>query len=183
MRSWFVSVTCILSLAGVLAPEVAAFAAEGGGTSIVVEPTSPEYEAERARAAAGAGGGKTPTGKAATSGGEGKQAKLERSFAEFCDGWAAKLRERQRDNAAKVQWQTGPDGRVVGEYVGYDTDHLGPASVSHADTTPIGRLTYQEVRLRRSGASKDEALASEPVVVERTEVTELFRHDGRGWVY
>lgn len=174
MTRWSAGLTCALAL-GVAGGAARPAAAAPDGTSIVIEAPSAEYEAQRA-----ARGG--PARAVAATAGDRLEA-LQRSFAEFCDGWTEKLRDRQRDNTAKIRWATAADGTVVGEYVGYDTNHMGPRSVTHPESTPIGKLTYIELRLRRSGRSKEEALAGEPVVVERTEVTELFRHDGRGWVY
>ncbi|MFM7140595.1 MAG: hypothetical protein ACKO2K_01570 [Alphaproteobacteria bacterium] len=150
------------------------------GLSVAIEPPSPEYEAERAKRDALAA--KAAPKKVAASPGD-RLADLQRTFAEFCTGWADKLRQRQRDNLAQAKWQTSADGSVFAEYVGYDTDHLGPQTISHPETTPIGKMVYVEQRLQRSGRSKDEALAAQPAVVEQTEVTEIFRHDGRGWVY
>jgi len=154
--------------------------ARAEGLSVSILPPSAEYEAERARrdereAKAAA--------RTAPAGGGAKLEDLQRTFADFCTGWAEKLRQRQRDNLSQAKWQSGPDGTVFVEYVGYDTEHLGPQTISHPETTPIGKMVYVEQRLRRSGRSKEEALAAPPAIVEQVEVTEIFRHDGRGWVY
>lgn len=170
--------TALAALAVSVGPASTSSAADG--LSVAIEPASAEYEAERARRddrAAKAGG------KSAVPVPAGKAQDLQRTFAEFCTGWAAKLRQRQKDNLAQAKWQTSADGSVFAEYLGYDTDHLGPQTVTHADTNPIGKMVYVEQRFRRSGRSKEEALAAPPAIVEQVEVTEIFRHDGRGWVY
>lgn len=170
-----------MATAIVLSPMPRAWAGPGG-VSIAIEPPSPEYEAEKAGRDAQA---THASGKAAASTvpAGAKLEGLQRSFGAFCVQWGDKLRQRQKDNLAQVKWQTSADGSLFAEYVGYDLDHLGPQTVSHPDTTPIGKMVYVEQRLRSSGRSKDEALAAPPAVVEQTEVTELFRYDGRAWVY
>jgi hypothetical protein len=112
-----------------------------------------------------------------------KAERMKVTFADFCAGWFDKLRERERYNITKIKWETSPEGAAVGEYVGYDTLNPGPQTVTNVDTTPIGKLVYMELRLRRTGKSKEEALAHDPEIVERTEVTEIFRFDRSGWVY
>jgi hypothetical protein len=121
-------------------------------------------------------------GKATAESGEEKLKHLQETFTAFCDSWVDKLRERQRHNLATIKWQTSPEG-VVGEYVGYDTDHIGPETVDHPDETPIGKLVYIELKLRLAGPTEAHALAKEPEVIERTEVTELFRFNQGAWVY
>jgi len=166
--------------------------AGAGAVEIVIEPSAAEGAGDAAKAGAGdenkekaKKGGKTAAAKKGDAD-ETQADKAERmkvTFAEFCDGWIDKLRERERYNISKIKWETSPDGAVVGEYVGYDTTTPGPQTVGNVDTTPIGKLVYMEFRLRRSGKSKEEALAHEPEIVERTEVTEIFRFDRSGWVY
>ncbi len=180
MRRFVGRLACAVLAALAVSSGPVARAAAADGLSVAIEPPSPEYEAERARRddrAAKAGGKTAATSPAA------KVEDLQRTFASFCTGWAGKLRQRQTDNLAQAKWQTGGDGSVYAEYVGYDTDHLGPQTVTHPDTNPIGKMVYVEQRLRRSGRSKEEALAAQPSIVDQVEVTEIFRYDGRGWVY
>ncbi len=40
-----------------------------------------------------------------------------------------------------------------------------------------------ELKMRLAGSSQVDALAQKPEIVERTEVTELFRYDRGSWVY
>jgi hypothetical protein len=107
---------------------------------------------------------------------------LKLKFKEFCDTWMEKLRARERHNIAHIEWKPGERG-VVGEYVGYDTTNIQIPDISNADTTPIGRIIYLELKLRLSGASQVDALAQKPEIVEQTEVTELFRYERGSWVY
>jgi hypothetical protein len=104
------------------------------------------------------------------------------TFKTFCDGWVQKLRERERHNISKIKWQPSANG-VVGEYVGYDTDHFRVLDIINIDTVPIGKVMYMELKLRLSGPSEVEALAQKPQIVEQTEVTELFRFERGAWVY
>ena len=103
-------------------------------------------------------------------------------FKTFCDGWMEKLRERERNNIAHIEWKPGGTG-VVGEYVGYDTQNFTVGDVTNAETKPIGRVIYMELKMRLSGSSQVDALAQKPEIIERTEVTELFRFDKGTWVY
>jgi hypothetical protein len=93
-----------------------------------------------------------------------------------------KLRERERNNIAHIDWHPGERG-VVGEYVGYDTTNFQIPEISNPDKQPIGRVIYMELKLRLSGTSNVDALAQKPEIVERTEVTELFRFERGSWVY
>jgi hypothetical protein len=107
---------------------------------------------------------------------------LKNTFKTFCDGWMIKLRERERNNIAHIEWKPGDRG-VVGEYVGYDTENITIPDITNPDKQPIGRVVYMELKLRLSGTSDVDALAQKPEIIERTEVTELFRYDHGNWVY
>lgn len=107
---------------------------------------------------------------------------LKTKFKTFCDSWMEKLRERERNNIAHIEWKPGDRG-VVGEYVGYDTTNITIPEISNPDKQPIGRVIYMELKLRLSGTTDVDALAQKPEIVERTEVTELFRFERGSWVY
>jgi hypothetical protein len=107
---------------------------------------------------------------------------LKTKFQTFCDGWMGKLRERERNNIAHIDWKRDTSG-VVGEYVGYDTTNITIPDITNPDKQPIARVVYMELKLRLSGTSDVDALAKKPEIVERTEVTELFRFDHGDWVY
>jgi hypothetical protein len=193
----FVGLLVIAVVAATAASAALAETAPGGGLEIVIPPpegpdpaNAPEGAAEGAGAKAekGVKGGKADEIAAKSGAAEGAGDKLERmksTFADFCEDWVDKLRERERWNVSNIKWETSPDGAVVGEYVGYDTSNIGPQAqtVGNVDKTPIGKLVYLELRLRRTGSSKEEALGKEPEIVERTEVTEIFRFDRGHWIY
>jgi hypothetical protein len=107
---------------------------------------------------------------------------LTAKFKTFCDDWMGKLRERERNNIAHIEWKPGERG-VVGEYVGYDTTNITIPELTNPDKQPIGRVVYMELKLRLVGTSDVDALAQKPEIVERTEVTELFRYERGSWVY
>jgi hypothetical protein len=112
-----------------------------------------------------------------------KAEELKTKFKTFIDTWMEKLEARERHNIAHIEWKPGERG-VVGEYVGYDTTTFEVADIRNADSSsPIGRVVYMELKLRLSGASEVDALAQTPEIVERTEVTELFRYERGSWVY
>ena len=107
---------------------------------------------------------------------------LKSKFQTFCDGWMSKLKERERNNIAHIEWKPGERG-VVGEYVGYDTTNITIPDITNPDKQPVGRVVYMELKLRLSGTTDVDALAQKPEIVERTEVTELFRFEHGNWVY
>ncbi|HZR83079.1 MAG TPA: hypothetical protein VFD92_18435 [Candidatus Binatia bacterium] len=184
----------VLGVAGVVRGEDTApppGSAAPGKVEIVIEPSEsdagPGQADSEGKKAGAAKADEKPTKLAAKKGavessGE-KFEHIKATFDDFCKSWVDKLRERERYNITKIKWETAPDGAVVGEYVGYDTNNVGPQTVGNVDTTPIGKLVYLELRLRRTGKSKEEALAHDPEIVERTEVTEIFRFERGAWVY
>ena len=103
------------------------------------------------------------------------------AFDAFCDIWMQKLQDRAAFNRGRIEWKNEGD-TVVGEHVTYGKDRV---CVTRSDPgkEPIGKITYREVRYRRRGPTPDEALAAPGTVVERFDVTEIFRFaDGR-WQY
>jgi hypothetical protein len=177
-----------------LAGAVQAASGPDGGVEIVLEPPveggpGEKLEADKAKEEKAGKAGKSDEiaakGAAAEGAGD-KLTKMKTTFAEFCETWMDKLRERERYNIEKIKWETGPDGSVVGEYVGYDTKNSGPDAqtiTGNIEKVPIGKVVYMELKLRRTGKSKDEALVAEPEIVERTEVTEIFRYERGAWIY
>jgi hypothetical protein len=107
---------------------------------------------------------------------------VRRKFDVFVASWMEKLRERERHNVKKIAWHPGGSG-VEGIYVGYDTTNYQILPVSNLETTPIGKLVYMELKLRRAGSTQDEALSREPQIIERVQVTEIFRYHRGEWVY
>ena len=140
------------------------------GLAVVVGTSTPAAAKKKAAASA------EPAGAKATP------EELTSKFKTFCDVWMGKLRERERNNVAHIEWKPGDRG-VVGEYVGYDTTNFTIPEISNPDKSPIGRVIYMELKLRVTGTSDVDALAQKPEIVERTEVTELFRFERGSWVY
>lgn len=104
-------------------------------------------------------------------------------FTRFCSDWMGKLAQRERDNLKSAQAQAGSGG-VVLEYTGYATQPVRcVARIPQAGKPGVGILVYMELRYRRSGSDAVKARASEPAVLSQVEVTELFRFDGKRWIY
>ncbi len=107
---------------------------------------------------------------------------IRKKFETFASSWMEKLRERERFNVSKVKWRP-VDGGVEAVYIGYDTANVRILPLSNVETNPIGKLVYLELKLRLVGGDEDAARARQPEIVERVEVTELFRYDRGKWVY
>lgn len=107
---------------------------------------------------------------------------VRKKFEVFVSDWMEKLRERERFNVTKIKWRP-VGGGVEGVYIGYDTANYRILPISNAETMPIGKIVYLELKLRLSGESEDAARSQQPEIVERVEVTELFRYDSGKWVY
>jgi len=107
---------------------------------------------------------------------------VRKKFETFASGWMEKLRERERFNASKAKWQPAGSG-VQAVYIGYDTANYRILPLSGLDSTPVGKLVYLELKLRLTGESEAAARARQPEIIERVEVTELFRYDRGKWVY
>ncbi len=104
-------------------------------------------------------------------------------FPAFCGQWMRKLSERERANLANAK-EARVSGRVVLEYTGYANEPLSCNSrVKQPGRPGVGVLVYHELHYRRSGATNAEARANDPEVVEKIEVTEVFRYDGSRWSY
>lgn len=107
---------------------------------------------------------------------------LSTSFSRFCSEWMQKLEARERRNAGMIEWDTGLNW-VQGSYVGY-AQNLACAVEAADSPSPVGRLSYLEVKYERRGATVDAALEAKPEAVETTEVTEFFRYGDNGqWLY
>jgi hypothetical protein len=104
-----------------------------------------------------------------------------RNFQAFCDEWMQKLRDRETYNTGNIKWETR-DGRMAGEYVGYDTKCTCIAR-EEPGKDPIGKITYRETRYRREGATQTDAFAAPGTVLEQSDVTEIFRFGKGRWQY
>jgi len=105
-------------------------------------------------------------------------------FGKFCESWLGKLRKRERDNRKSAKVRKTASGVVI-SWIGYGDRALQcKARSSRAPGTQfIGKLKYNELGYERRGSSRRAALKAKPVVVTRTEVLEIFRHDGSRWIY
>jgi hypothetical protein len=103
------------------------------------------------------------------------------SFQGFCSQWMSKLADRKLFNLKRAQPEKSGDGVVLH----YD-EYSAPVSCEAKrgkNGSLIGRLVYHELHMLKSGASHKGALADQPDVLSRTEVLEIFRHDGKHWKY
>jgi hypothetical protein len=98
-------------------------------------------------------------------------------FRTFCGSWMQKLREREEHNLRTMKLRSAGSA-MVGEYTGYARDPVRCESKKS-----IGTLVYHEMRYRKAGKNASAALTSKPSVVETIEVMEIFRHDGKRWLY
>src|SRR5512135_3134165 len=77
------------------------------------------------------------------------------SFPQFCDEWIEKLAARERDNVAHIKWES--DGSVVkGDYVGYTHEHTCVTKIG-SQATPVGKITYREIKYEKLGPTVEEA--------------------------
>lgn len=103
------------------------------------------------------------------------------SFPAFCEEWMQKLAERERRNQSLIEWRE-EHGEVRGTYIGYSKQHECTYKEGKG-STPLGKITYLEVRYEKRGATRQEAEQSPPKPLETTEVTEIFRYAKGKWVY
>ncbi len=104
-------------------------------------------------------------------------------FTRFCSEWMGKLAQRERDNLKSAEARAGSSG-VILEYTGYATQPIRcVARIPQPGKPGVGILVYLELRYRRSGSDVVQARTSQPAVLSQVEVTELFRFDGRRWIY
>ena len=103
------------------------------------------------------------------------------AFPAFCQDWERKLKERERNALASIQWQE-KEGWETGVYMGY-SPILTCECRQSAKGFPVGTLTYSEIHYYLAGHTLDEAKAAKPQPVAKTDTTELFRWDTNKWVY
>ena len=104
------------------------------------------------------------------------------SFDSFCAEWMNKLAQREQTNMSKVQYMPGGSG-VEGKYTGYDRVPVRCQTRAKPGAPGVGTLVYNEVHYVKSGSTVEHAKASQPQVVEKVEVMEIFRFDGEKWKY
>jgi hypothetical protein len=104
------------------------------------------------------------------------------SFDSFCAEWMKKLASREQQNLTKVKYSP-ENGRQVGSYVGYDRSPVKCQSKAQPGKPGVGTLVYNELHYKKTGETVERAKKSEPTVVEKVEVMEIFRFDGSNWKY
>lgn len=103
------------------------------------------------------------------------------SFPQFCDQWIEKLAARERNNVANIKWEA--DGSLVkGKYVGYPPEHTCVTKMG-SQSTPVGKISYQEIKYEKLGPTVEEAEHTAARPVEITQITEIFRYAGGKWIY
>jgi len=103
------------------------------------------------------------------------------SFPSFCRDWERKLRDRERNNLAHIDWRM-LGGVETGNYVGYSTvDSCLCKQASNG--VPIGELTYKEFEYVLTGKSVDDAKRSAPKATSIVPTREIFSWDKDKWYY
>lgn len=105
-------------------------------------------------------------------------------FKAFCHSWMSKLEQREQRNLRNAEHRRTGDAVVI-EYTGYSKKpDQCEAKASGVPANPyVGKLVYHELRYRKAGYSRDQALSIEPRILQAIEVMEIFRYDGKDWVY
>ena len=106
----------------------------------------------------------------------------EAEFPAFCASWMQRVAAREPNNRRAIHWQRDEAG-YAGEYVGYGEAQRCEVKTATPTGIPVGKLVYREFRYRKSGPSVDAAAQNPPVVVDVTEITEIFRYTAGKWVY
>ncbi|MGH7932897.1 MAG: hypothetical protein ACREQN_06970 [Candidatus Binataceae bacterium] len=102
-------------------------------------------------------------------------------FPSFCQGWARKLREREVNNLAHLEFQQR-DGWETATYTGYGPVRSCECKESN-EGIPIGKLTYQEYDYYVAGKTLNEAKNAKPKVLGTTNTLEIFSWDKNKWFY
>jgi hypothetical protein len=103
------------------------------------------------------------------------------SFPKFCDEWIEKLAARERNNVAHIKWES-EGSSVKGDYVGYTREHTCVTKMG-TQSTPVGKITYREIKYEKLGQTVEEAEHTAARAVETTEITEIFRYAEGQWIY
>jgi len=106
------------------------------------------------------------------------------SFERFCSTWMGKLEERERNNLRSAAARKEGSAFAL-EYIGYAKapTRCESRSTGVPSNPFIGKLVYHELRYKRSGATPERAQSGDAKVLEAVEVMEIFRFDGKRWVY
>ena len=104
------------------------------------------------------------------------------SFDSFCAEWMSKLAVREKQNLSKVQYAPSSSG-VEGRYTGYERVPVRCQTRAKPGKPGVGTLVYHELHYKKSGPTVEHAKSSDPQVIEKVEVMEIFRFDGQKWKY
>jgi hypothetical protein len=100
-------------------------------------------------------------------------------FPDFCKHWEQNLRERERDNLAKLVFIL-KDGLHTGTYTGYGEVKTCEAHQSK-DGFSIGVVKYEEFIYSMEGKTPEEASKAEKTTITNTHTTEIFRWEKDKW--
>ncbi len=106
------------------------------------------------------------------------------SFRNFCNEWMKKLNEREVRNHSLAQ-PTSKEEKLTLRYTGYGkSPSKCEVRATGVPSQPfVGRLMYDEIEYEKAAATSSELAMQSPAIYTRTEVMEIFRYDGKKWVY
>jgi hypothetical protein len=103
------------------------------------------------------------------------------TFPSFCRDWERKLRDREHNNLAHMNWRR-EEGNETATYVGYSAiDSCVCKQASNG--VPIGELTYKEYSYSLTGKSVEDARHSQPKQTSISPTREIFSWDKGKWYY
>jgi len=103
------------------------------------------------------------------------------AFPQFCEEWMEKLVAREERNVSHIQWEQSGEG-VSGSYVGYTRQHTC-LTKNGTNSTPVGKISYQEIIYEKRGATTEEAELAPAQAVKTCKITEIFRYSDGKWIY
>jgi hypothetical protein len=102
-------------------------------------------------------------------------------FPDFCRHWEQNLRDRERNNVAKLNFSE-KDGYETATYTGYGRIN-GCEAHQSKDGYSIGKLSYEEFVYYVVGRTKEEARSAAPKAISDLHTTEIFRYENNKWFY
>jgi hypothetical protein len=103
------------------------------------------------------------------------------AFPQFCESWMEKLVQREEHNVTHIHWQQNGGG-VTGSYIGYTRQHTCTTK-NGTHSTPVGKITYEEIKYEKRGPTPAEAELAPAQVVGTSKITEIFRYSEGRWIY
>jgi hypothetical protein len=107
--------------------------------------------------------------------------KASATFPDFCRHWEQNLRDRERNNVAKLNFSE-KDGYETASYTGYGRIN-GCEAHQSKDGYSIGKLSYEEFVYYVVGRTKEEARSAVPKTINDLHTTEIFRWENNKWFY